>query len=97
MQTTLSREVYHQVVYNFRVKRNLPKYDLARPPGPFNPFSGESILPRTEHESCVVFPLFQAYEGIIPWYVINSAMWAAHSWRVNTTAIEAEWDIWFFR
>ena len=82
----MTQEQYHQLVYNFRVKRPLPMYDLPRPPGPFNRDSGR----------VVIFPLFRAYEGIVPHYVINSSFWASHAWRVNSDALEKEWDILFY-
>ncbi|MCY3739924.1 MAG: hypothetical protein OXH00_02780 [Candidatus Poribacteria bacterium] len=70
--------------YSRRIKRPLPEYDLPKPPGPFK-----------QNGACVIFALFEAYEGVIPHYVINSAFWAAHSWRVNTDLIAKEWDIYF--
>ena len=87
--------------YNKRIKRALPDYDLPRPPGPLSLTGMESTTEvslklKSEKECCIIFPLFEAYEGIIPHYVINSAFWAAHAWRVNTDLIEKGWDIWFF-
>lgn len=72
-----------KVRYNFRVKRPLPTYDLPEPP---HPAGGKN---------CIIYCLFRAYPPIVPYYVINSAFWAAHSWRVNSNAIDEGWDIWF--
>ena len=72
---------YNRKIYG---KRPLPAYDLPRPPGPFS-----------DSRCCLIFSLFIAWDGIIPYYHINSAFWAAHSWRVNTNSIEREWDLWF--
>ena len=69
----------------YRDKRPLPKYDLPRPPGPF--MSGDG---------CIIFTLFEAYPNIVPSYVVNSAFWAAHAFRVNTNLIKKQWDICFF-
>lgn len=86
--------------YSRRIKRHLPEYDLPRPPGPFT--LSESIKEdaalklKSDRECCIIFPLYMAYDGIIPRYIINSSFWAAHSWRINTDCIENGWDIWFF-
>ena len=86
--------------YNKRIKRHLPEYDLPRPPDPFSLSEKvEQNAPlklRSDKECCVIFPLYMAYDGIIPRYVINSSFWAAHAWRVNTDLIKKGWDIWFF-
>lgn len=85
--------------YSRRIKRPLPYYNLPRPSGPFTlsePIKQDTALKlKSDREVCVVYAIFMAYEGVIPHYVINSALWAAHSWRVNTDAIEKEWDIYF--
>ena len=88
--------------YNKRIKRHLPEYDLPKPPGPFT-LSGSPIKQDTplklksDKECCVIFPLYMAYDGIIPHYVINSSLWAKHILGdVNTDLIEKGWDIWFF-
>ena len=86
--------------YSRRIKRSLPDYDLPRPPGPFtlheNMYQRTELPLKSDSECCIIFPLYMAYNGIIPHYVINSSFWAAHSWRVNTDIIEKGWDIWFF-
>ena len=86
--------------YNKRIKRPLPEYDLEKPLGPFTlsePVQqGTSLKLKSDKECCIIFPLYTAYNGVIPHYVINSAFWAAHSWRVNTDMIKNGWDIWFF-
>lgn len=96
----MSDQEYQQLCYNFRIKRRLSLYNLPRPPGPFTYLTrtdGESIIPSSETEKCVIFPIFKAYDLQItpPHYIINSAFWAAHSWRVNTDCIEKGWDIFF--
>ena len=97
----MTEQEYHQLVYNFRIKRPLPLYDLPRPPGLFTTapleHDGEPIIPNTEREKCVIFPIFRAYDAQVlpPTYIINSAFWAAHSWRVNTDCIEKGFDIFF--
>lgn len=98
----MTTEEYHQLVYNFRIKRPLPLYDLPRPPGLFtaSEISGadvDPIVPKSETQCCVIFPIFKAYDEMItpPHYIINSAFWAAHAWRVNTDCVEKGWDIFF--
>ena len=85
--------------YSRRIKRPLPDYNLPRPPGPFTPSEsikqGTAIQLNSDKECCVIYALFMAYKDVIPHYVINSAFWAAHSWRVNTDLIEKGWDIFF--
>ena len=86
--------------YNKRIKRPLPEYDLPRPPDPFSlaePVKqGAPLKLKSDKECCIIFPLYEAYRGIVPHYVINSSFWAAHAWRVNTDIIEKGWDVWFF-
>ena len=99
----MTEQEYHQLVYNFRIKRPLPLYDLPRPPGPFTqseeypPEPGKPMIPKSDTEKCVIFPIFKAYDAQTtpPIYIINSAFWAAHAWRVNTDCIEQGWDIFF--
>ena len=94
-------KVFHQLTYNFRIKRPLPVYDLPRPPGLFSQAaphtSGTPIATKTDKEKCVIFPIFKAYDHMKtpPTYIINSAFWAAHSWRVNSDCIDNGWDIYF--
>ena len=80
-------------------KRDLPVYDLPKPPGPLTisePVIQDTPLKlKSDKECCVILPLFMAYPDIIPHYYIDSAFWVAHSWRVNTDCIEKGWDIWF--
>lgn len=72
-------------------KRPLPEYDLPRP---------ADLNVDSEH--CLIYPLFIAndndfeQEAAYRHYLINSAFWAAHSWRVNSNCIERKWNIYFF-
>ena len=96
----MTEQEFHQLTYNFRIKRPLPLYDLPKPPTHLSYTilpNGDPIIPNSEKECCVIFPIFKAYEQqkTPPTYIINSAFWAAHSWRVNTDCIEKGWDIFF--
>ena len=96
-----SKEDFHQLTYNFRIKRPLPEYDLPLPPvrrSYMTRREGEAIPTNSDKECCVIFPIFKAYDHqkTPPTYIINSAFWAAHSWRVNTDCIAKNWDIFFF-
>lgn len=70
-------------------KRPLPEYDLPQPP---------FLDPNSEH--CLIFPLFIGDDDEVVsdyhTYLVNSAFWAAHSWRVNSDCIEQGWNIYFF-
>ena len=86
--------------YNILIKRPLPEYDLGPPPQPQTIIRRPTMVDqelqlKSSNECCIVYPLFLAYPPIVPYYMINSAFWAAHSWMVNTTCLEDGWDIWF--
>lgn len=98
-----TKEDFHQLTYNFRIKRELPVYDLPKPPVHLSHRNiarqpNEPIIPNSNRECCVIFPIFKAYDHqkTPPTYIINSAFWAAHSWRINTDCIDMGWDIFFF-
>ena len=88
-----------KVRYNFRIKRELPQYDLDPLPQAqtitHKPQEAAELKLKSNNESCIIYPLFLAYPPIIPTYIINSAFWAMHSWMVNSTALQDGWDVWF--
>ena len=69
-----------------RFGRDLPLYNLEKPPL----FKGRN---------CIVYSLLigdnNEPESDYHRYIINSAFWAAHSWRVNSNLDDNEWNIMF--
>ena len=76
------------VKHHKRFGRDLPIYNLPKPPLP------------NGGRSCIIYGLLigndRDPESCYHRYIINSAFWAAHSWRVNSDLIKKQWDIYFF-
>lgn len=75
------------VKHHKRFGRDLPIYNLPKPPSPqdgrcciiYGLFIGDDLEPESDYHT----------------YIINSALWSAHAWRVNSNLIEEKGDIYF--
>ena len=75
------------VSHKKRFGRDLPVYDLPKPKSP----NGGRV--------CIIYSLFIGNdlepESDYHTYIINSALWSAHAWRVNSNLMEKKGDIYF--